>query len=164
MQQIGNLTHRSASGPRCAKLRPLSAKPRSRARYHVLVTLMWVALVLAANNANPAHRSRERTNCAGITDAREWPNPFVVVAATSVTVLSRTSRSSPPESRDMSTEELAPFLRALPKTAWPCGKVVGLSEAGVRGVHDDAIIAENLKRVKRILKRLRIRMNGWPSA
>ena len=64
----------------------------------------------------------------------------------------------------MPVEQLASFLKRLPNSAWPCGKVVGLQEAGVRGFHDNAPIAENLRKVKQILKKLAVRMDPWPSA
>jgi len=129
----------------------------------IFATMLFVAPWRQAKAALP-DRSRDRIKCAGIRDAREWPNPFVIVAATGVTVISCRSRRSSPQSRDMAVDQLASFLRGLPRTAWPCGRVVGLQESGVRGSGDGAIISENLEKVKSILKTLRVRVDGWPSA
>ena len=117
---------------------------------------MSVAVLL---QVSPPDRSLGGTKCATVTDGRDWPNPYIVVAATGVTVISGSQ-----ERHEMPVEQLASFLKRLPKSAWPCGKVAAVQEAGLRGLHDDAAITENLKKVKRILKRLAVRMDPWPSA
>ena len=122
----------------------------------ILTALISVALLLLAAPPDP---SRARAKCSGITQAEDWANPFIVVAATGVTVIFGSQ-----ERREMPVEQLASLLRGLPKSAWPCGRVAALQEAGPRGLHDNAPIPENLRKVKRILKGLAIRADNWPSA
>jgi hypothetical protein len=129
------------------------------------IAWMSVAVLLLAPLTDAQSPRRVRllggTKCATVTDGRDWPNPYIVVAATGLTV---TSGSPSPQPHEMPVEQLASFLKKLPKSAWPCGKVAALQPAGVIGIHDQAPIAENLQKVKRILKRLSIRMDPWPSA
>ena len=122
----------------------------------MFIALISVGLLLLAAPPDP---SRARAKCSGITEAGDWPNPYIIVAATGVTVVSGSQ-----ERREMPIEELASFLKRLPKSAWPCGKVAALQEAGLRGINDDAPIAENLREVKQILKKLAVRIDPWPSA
>ncbi|MBI2680981.1 MAG: hypothetical protein HYX25_08260 [Candidatus Solibacter usitatus] len=118
--------------------------------------LISAALLFPAAPPDPA---RARAKCSGFTQPGDWPNPFIVVAAAGVTVISGSH-----ERREMAVEQLASFLKKLPKSAWPCGRVAALQQAGPRGLHDDAPIAGNLRKVKQILKKLAVRMDPWPSA
>jgi hypothetical protein len=122
----------------------------------MFAALISLALLLLAAPPDP---SPARAKCAGFTQAGDWPNPYIIVAAAGVTVISGSQ-----ERREMPAGELASFLKSLPKSAWPCGRVAAVQEAGLRGLHDDAPIAENLRTVKRFLKKLAIKMDPWPSA
>ena len=97
-----------------------------------------------------------------INDATDSPDPFIVVGATDVTVICLRCSL---QTQDVSLDQLAAFLKQLPHVAWPCGRVVGAAESGVRGVNDDsAAITKNCEKVNRILRTLDIRADWWPSA
>ena len=121
-----------------------------------LTTLMFVAVSVLAARLDP---SPGRAKCSGISDSRDWPNPYIIVAAAGVTVIFGSR-----EQREMPVGQLASFLKSLPKSAWRCGRVAAVQPAGVIGIHDQAPVAENFQRVKRVLKQLGIRVDPWPPA
>ncbi len=65
----------------------------------------------------------------------------------------------------MPVSQLAAYLKQLPKSAWPCGKVVAASQNGIRGgSKDDSAINEICSKVNKILKEIRVKVDWWPSA
>lgn len=98
-----------------------------------------------------------------VRDARDWQNPYLVIRAEGVEVV---SRSAAAERRIIPCDELAVFLESLPDTAWPYGRVVAAQEIGIRRVdgRDDQPIAENKARAERILRSLGVKVDWWASA
>jgi hypothetical protein len=118
--------------------------------------------VASGQNAKQPKASEARRNCAEITDAQNWPNPFITVNPSSVTVAVHGASTV---RQEMPLSNLAVYLKALPESAWQCGKVVAASENGLRGPKtDDAAIKENCSRLKDILRGLSIEIDWWPSA
>jgi hypothetical protein len=115
----------------------------------------------SGQEAKPPNDSRAPRKCAGIIDARDWLNPFIIVNAKDVVVIEQ--GDSVPR-HEMPLSQLATYLKRLPKSAWPCGKVVAAAEAGLRGLNDGPAIKENCSKLNKILKGLRVKADWWPSA
>ena len=98
----------------------------------------------------------------GVRDARDWQNPYLVIRAEGVEVI---SRSAALERQVISCGELADFLKSLPATAWPYGRVVAAQEAGIRsgGRRGDQPIAENKAKVEQTLSSLDVKVEWWPA-
>jgi hypothetical protein len=63
----------------------------------------------------------------------------------------------------MLLSQLAAYLKQLPKDAWPCGRLVAAQETGPRGPNDDPAIKENCAKFNKILKKLEVKVDWWPS-
>jgi hypothetical protein len=57
----------------------------------------------------------------------------------------------------LSLDKLEETLLKMPVTRWPLGKVVAVSENGVRAPGDDMKIASNLSALKRMLESHKVR-------
>ena len=132
-----------------------------------LTSLIIVACALfkpataSDEGATSSNDSKAQNKCGGITDARDWPNPYIVVNAKDIAVISRGSSVA---QREMPLDQLAVFLKQLPKNAWPCGKVVAAQQNGITGPDDEPIIKENCAKLNKILKGLKVKVDWWPSA
>jgi len=95
-----------------------------------------------------------------IRAADEWHNPFIIVHRDGyAAVLHHQPRSQ----QSLTLEELEQSLLQLPLERWPLGKVIAVSESGLRSPGDDEKIAANLKSLKRMLKSHKLRIDQWPS-
>lgn len=90
-----------------------------------------------------------------IRTPQDWKNPFLVVGPGHITVVGR---------GDVKIEDLEDFLIDLSTSAWPYGRVAAVQELGITSGNDDFLIKDNLAQVLKILKRLDVRANMWPSA
>ena len=119
-------------------------------------------VVASDRNAAPSSSSQAPERCAGITDARDWRNPYIVVNTGGVLlILYGSSRPT----NEMPVSQLAAYLSQLPKRAWPCGKVVAASKNGLSGgPNDGPAINDNCSRVNKILKEIGVKVEWWPSA
>jgi hypothetical protein len=91
-----------------------------------------------------------------VCDASQWKNPYLVVRPRGVEILGMDGLVSP--------NNLETVLGALPKTAWPYGRIVAVQELGIRSGDDDQLITEVLNDVLSTLKTLEIEVSRWPSA
>ena len=66
---------------------------------------------------------------SAIRDAKDWLNPKLIVHGNSVWVI---SEAIPSGRKLVSTDELRRMLVGLPVGAWPYGRVVEASDAGIR--------------------------------
>jgi hypothetical protein len=120
-------------------------------------------LQAAAEDAEPLLDSRigapDRKKWQAVRDAKDWRNPYLVIRANGVELV---SRSSP--RRFLQVNELRRNLTALPLDAWSYGRVVAVQEAGLRAAdgRDDAPIAANLKDALAVLQALKIDVSRWP--
>lgn len=96
-----------------------------------------------------------------IRDAKDWDNPYLVVRADGIEVI---SKAIPSGRKLVALAELRRTLIDLPTSAWPYGRVVAMQEAGVRAPGDDKPIGRNKQAAEAALKALRLEMNWWPSA
>ena len=130
------------------------------------VMLLWVLLLIVActscsgQDATSRHGSPTQIKCVGITDARDWPNPYIVVSAKGVSVYFK--GTSIPQ-HEMPLNQLAAYLKQLPKSAWPCGNVVAAQQNGI-SPNGGPITEENSAKVDEILKGLKMKVDWWPSA
>jgi len=129
-----------------------------------LITVVCAPFGLAAasgQDATPPNDSKAQHKCVGIADASDWPNPYIIVSAEYVVVILHGPYAP---RHEVPLSQLAAYLKQLPKTAWPCGKVVGAQESGLRGLNDGPAISENCSKVNKLLKGLKVKVNWWPSA
>jgi hypothetical protein len=96
-----------------------------------------------------------------IRDAKDWANPYLVVRAEGVEIVSKGIAKG---RKTVATRELRKTLAALPVTAWPYGRVAAVQEISIGSGNDDALIKENKKSVQKILKDLGASVDLWPSA
>lgn len=93
-----------------------------------------------------------------VRDARDWRNPFLVVAREGV----RLKLQGQPD-RLVTVSDLNQTLASLPVSFWPYGRVVAISEISLRSPDDDRAIAEHLTRTLEVLRAMGIMANRWPS-
>jgi hypothetical protein len=117
--------------------------------------------VLIAAGALFAPAAAAQPQCRNILDARDWPNPYIIVSARTVEIVG--PGSSAPR-HEMPLSQLADYLRRLPKSAWPCGRIVAAQQSGPRRQDDGPAIAENCSKLNKILMGLKLKVNWWPSA
>jgi hypothetical protein len=90
-----------------------------------------------------------------------WQNPYLIVRADGVGLLDPDDHLE----RILKPEELTRALGNLPTSAWPYGRVVAVTENGVRGSADsDAKIRQNRAIVAGTLETLHVLINWIPPA
>ncbi len=96
-----------------------------------------------------------------ISDARDWQNPYLLIEADGILL---SANAAPGKNRMVSTDELARAVISLPVSAWPYGKVIGASQAGVVGsMNEFPRIKRNREEVEKVLKSLGLGVKWWPS-
>ena len=95
-----------------------------------------------------------------VQDAALWKNPYLTITRDGFDVRFQGGRMFGPLS------VLARTLVGLPDSAWPYGRVIAGAENGVRGAGsvDDALIKRNREEADKILKKLGLVVDWWPSA
>ena len=96
-----------------------------------------------------------------IRTADQWHNPFVIVHGDGYELV---LHDQPRSQALLNLNELEHSLLKMPLELWSLGRVVGVSESGLRSPGDDAKIASNLKALKRMLESHKLRIDHqWPS-
>ena len=97
-----------------------------------------------------------------ILAASDWKNPSVTILPDAIMVSSFVLEHG---QRIIPVSELRQLLVSLPVSAWPYGRVVLASDAGIRRADggDEEKIRTNHDQVNEILRRLRIEVDWWPS-
>ena len=70
-----------------------------------------------------------------IRDMRNWRNPYLIVRADKVLLFDSADNAE----ISLKTDEVLPALAALPTAKWPYGRVVAVSENGVRVSEQEAV-------------------------
>jgi hypothetical protein len=70
-----------------------------------------------------------------IRDYKEWRNPYIIIRKDGVALLDVSNN----EQRLVKPQDLPEVLAELPRTAWPYGRAVAVSENGVLSSADDAV-------------------------
>jgi hypothetical protein len=96
-----------------------------------------------------------------VLDAQDWLNPEITVTAEGIEVTSSAIAEGP---KRVAVDELRSLLISLPVSAWPYGRVVLASDAGLRHADrsDDEPIRRNHQAAERIFESLDIRVEWWP--
>jgi hypothetical protein len=95
-----------------------------------------------------------------IRTGEEWTNPSIAVNADGYDLI---VQGEPGETR-LNLADLETALLRLPAKCWPLGRVVIVSENGVRSTGDEVPIRRHLQAVKGMLESHRLRVELWPSA
>jgi hypothetical protein len=98
----------------------------------------------------------------------DWKNPSLAIDYSGVWI---TSPQLPGGPRKISSDQVLSVLDNLPDAAWPYGRIVAASESGVLPVIKGAESAEQQRRLRESLLRLKqqleahgIAVDPWPSA
>ncbi len=98
----------------------------------------------------------------GMTDMKNWRNPYLIIRPEGVGLLDVANY----EQHILKPDELLPALAALPRSAWPYGRVVALTESGLRKIpgEDDAAIRKNRGIIAGTLESAHVAINWVPPA
>ena len=98
---------------------------------------------------------------AALKDMKAWRNPYLIIRADGVALLDPDDHLE----RILKPGELTQALGNLPSSAWPYGRVVAVTENGVRGSADDDVkIRTNRAIVAGTLESMHVLINWVPSA
>jgi hypothetical protein len=93
-------------------------------------------------------------------EMKNWRNPYLIVRTDGVGLLDLANN----EEHILKPDELLPALAKLPPSAWPDGRVVLISEQGIRnGPNDDVLIRKNRAIVAGTLESVHVLINWVPS-
>jgi hypothetical protein len=96
-----------------------------------------------------------------LAKTKAWRNPYLIVRADGVALLDPDDHLE----RILKPEELTQTLGNLPPSAWPYGRVVAVTENGVRSSADDDVkIRKNRAVVAGTLESLQVLIHWIPSA
>ena len=104
----------------------------------------------AASDRTP---SPDRKRYEAVESARDWKNPFLIVRRDGIEVIGVT------HGRANAVKSVLSELEDLPVSTWPYGLVVAVQEN-----RDTRLIAANRIRLIKLLKRVGIAVENWPSA
>lgn len=97
----------------------------------------------------------------GRIDMKGWRNPYLILRADGVALLDPDNHLE----RILKPGELTQALGNLPPSAWPYGRVVAVTENGVRGSADDSVkIRQNRALVAGTLESMHVLINWIPPA
>ena len=97
----------------------------------------------------------------GMKDMKGWRNPYLILRADGVALLDPDNHLE----RILKPGELTQALGNLPPSAWPYGRVVAVTENGVRISPDDEVkIRKNRAIVAGTLESMHVLINWIPSA
>lgn len=92
---------------------------------------------------------------SAVQDARQWRNPYLLVRADGIEILSTHQIVSP--------DQVITTL-ARPPHKWPYGRVVAVQEIAIRSRNDDILIRRNLQQTLQLLKDAGVDVEVWPTA
>lgn len=110
------------------------------------------ARILAIPPANPEQYR-------GMRDMKGWRNPYLIVRVDGVALLDPENHVE----RLFKAGELTQELGKLPASAWPYGRVVAVTENGVRAPGADVLIRKNRAIVAGTLEGMRVLIRWIPS-
>jgi hypothetical protein len=93
-------------------------------------------------------------------DKKGWQNPYLIIKTGGVALLDPDNH----EERLLKPAELTQALGSLPPSAWPYGRVVAVTENGVRAQGDDVSIRKNRALVAGTLESLHVLIHWIPPA
>jgi hypothetical protein len=98
---------------------------------------------------------------AAADSPEKWLNPFLVIHPEGIEV----RRQGDAQNIDRGTvERTEKILLALPREAWPMGRVVAVTEQSLLSGNDEAQIAKHSLALSQMLESHGIRIERWPTA
>jgi hypothetical protein len=94
-----------------------------------------------------------------VQDAKDWKNPYLIVRRDGIEIVGMTTVG-----QAIPVDSVPGVLKGLPDSAWPYGLVVAVQDIGLVSEGDPPRIEANRKRLLRLLKKLAIAVDLWPSA
>jgi hypothetical protein len=76
-----------------------------------------------------------------LSDMRKWRNPYMILRADGVALLDTADSAE----ILLKPDEMLAALARLPASAWPYGRVVAISEGGVRGAEQNGAAIRRMK-------------------
>ncbi|HYR75966.1 MAG TPA: hypothetical protein VEM96_08990 [Pyrinomonadaceae bacterium] len=125
---------------------------KHKSSYYRASIVLALACVLASS-CRP--RSSASIDYDSIRDAKDWQNPFLLVDADAIEIVLPDDRARVP------VDKLHDYLSELPGRYWPYGKIVAVSEGGLRPPNADGVIRQNKAQTKQILDSMGIRIKWW---
>jgi hypothetical protein len=95
-----------------------------------------------------------------LADMRNWRNPYITIRTDGVGLLDADNH----EVHLLKPEELPQALAKLPPSAWPYGRVVGVSVVAVQSPEEAVLIRKNRGIVAGTLESMKVTINWVPSA
>lgn len=96
----------------------------------------------------------------GMVDMKGWQNPYLIIKVNGVALLDAGNH----EEHLLKPGELTLALAKLPPSAWPYGRVVAITENGVRAAGEEVAIRKNRALVAGTLESLRVLIHWIPPA
>ena len=93
-----------------------------------------------------------------VQDAKDWKNPYLVVGRDGIEILGITEVG-----HAIAVASIRGELESLPDSAWPYGLVVAVQENGIISDGDQSKIEANRRELVRLLKKLGVTVDLWPS-
>ena len=109
---------------------------------------------------NPSIPPAQAEKFKSIRDAKDWANPYLAVHRDAIEVVSKATSSR----KRVSLADLQQTLIDLPTSAWPYGRVAAVQVLGLHAPGDEKPLKELTHAVENALKRLRIKVERWPSS
>ncbi len=126
------------------------------------LALLAVAALLAP--ASALGHSDAPAGCTQVQEAEQWPNPDIMVRAGGFIPYLK-GQAVCCEAREMTLNETLSYLKKLPKSAWPCGRILWVGESGlISGVRDVPLMDANFDRLMKALKKMGLKTVLIPSA
>ena len=94
-----------------------------------------------------------------VQDAKDWKNPYLIVRCDGIEIVGMT-----PVGQAIPADSVPGVLKGLPDSAWPYGLIVAVQDIGVVSDGDLPRIEANRQRLLKLLKKLAVTVDFWPSA
>jgi hypothetical protein len=138
-------------------------------RFRFVIFIFWVALCSACNRTPAPAPSAATSSLQSIPaadpaalakiDVHAWKNPYLIVKPDTLALLDVTDH----EEKELKPEELSTALSALPRSAWPYGRVVAVTINETQATEDEKIaLRKNRALVAGTLKDMQIYVNWIP--
>ena len=138
----------------------------------VFLTALLLVGIVAAQPSQTRHRQTKSTKqntlaavpnprqaeIHRIQSAEEWPNPYIVVYSDGFELVLGHGGEAIKKARVAEIEEV---LLSLPLKRWPLGRVIAVTESGLRNPGET--LTKQREEVERMLLEHKVRVERWPS-
>ncbi len=131
-----------------------SCSPTPQAADPAAVEVSATARILAIPPASPA-------KYRGMVNMKNWRNPYLILRTDGVALLDPDNH----EEHLLKPQELTQTLANLPPSSWPYGRVVAVTEQGVKSSSDDGVKIRQVRAiVAGTLESMHVLINWIPPA